>query len=272
MDKNELRERICRFAHLDDMLFRGNGKRIQKQLNGNGLIASSPYNHIVTKTKFAFTLAEVLITLGIIGIVAAMTMPMLLAKWNEAATVSKVKKFYSTMSNAMIRIVDENGTLDTWDYQNPSDTVNSTPNSQMMGDKFAPHLKVLKNCGLQSNCMLVVDYRHMNGVVWRTYSNYRDRFYYKLILNDGSHLIIKSQGKECKMNHGGYRNTCGYILYDVNGGKEPNMMGKDLFVFEILKNSIVPARYDNGTCSPVTTGDTGACYIMLHGNMNYLHE
>ena len=40
--------------------------------------------------KNAFTLAEVLITLGIIGIVAAMTLPTLLNKYNEQVTVTKV--------------------------------------------------------------------------------------------------------------------------------------------------------------------------------------
>ena len=44
--------------------------------------------------KRAFTLAEVLITLGIIGVVAAMTLPTLLNKYQEVVTVNKVKKFY----------------------------------------------------------------------------------------------------------------------------------------------------------------------------------
>ena len=43
--------------------------------------------------KKAFTLAEVLITLGIIGVVAAMTMPSLIQNYKERETVSKVKKF-----------------------------------------------------------------------------------------------------------------------------------------------------------------------------------
>ena len=46
--------------------------------------------------KNAFTLAEVLITLGIIGVVAAMTMPSLIASHKEKETVSKLKKVYST--------------------------------------------------------------------------------------------------------------------------------------------------------------------------------
>jgi prepilin-type N-terminal cleavage/methylation domain-containing protein len=59
----------------------------------------------------AFTLAEVLITLGIIGVVAAMTIPTLMAKINERQTVTKVKKAYSSLSNAM-RILEHDEDFD----------------------------------------------------------------------------------------------------------------------------------------------------------------
>ena len=47
-----------------------------------------------SKIKFAFTLAEVLITLGIIGVVAAMTIPTLMQKYYEKQTVAKLKETY----------------------------------------------------------------------------------------------------------------------------------------------------------------------------------
>ncbi len=50
--------------------------------------------------KKAFTLAEVLITLTIIGIVAAMTIPTLMSKYKDQATVTKLKKAQSIISNA----------------------------------------------------------------------------------------------------------------------------------------------------------------------------
>ena len=49
----------------------------------------------------AFTLAEVLITLGVIGVVAAMTMPTVIKKYQEQVTVNKVKKIYSTLKMSM---------------------------------------------------------------------------------------------------------------------------------------------------------------------------
>ena len=50
----------------------------------------------------AFTLAEVLITLGIIGVVAAMTLPTVVNKYKEKETVTKLKKFYSIISQSYL--------------------------------------------------------------------------------------------------------------------------------------------------------------------------
>lgn len=66
------------------------------------------------KNKIAFTLAEVLITLGIIGIVAAMTLPALVQKHNEKVIVSNLKKSYSTMQQAYLMTVKDKGTPDSW--------------------------------------------------------------------------------------------------------------------------------------------------------------
>lgn len=58
-----------------------------------------------------FTLAEVLITLVIIGIIAAMTIPSLINKTNEQETVSALKKTYSSLSQAYQKIFAENGEI-----------------------------------------------------------------------------------------------------------------------------------------------------------------
>ncbi len=65
--------------------------------------------------KKAFTLAEVLITLGIIGVVAAMTIPTLMAKQRKTEVETSLKKFYSTMNQAILRSEQDNGDVSTWD-------------------------------------------------------------------------------------------------------------------------------------------------------------
>lgn len=66
-------------------------------------------NEDCMKRIFAFTLAEVLITLGIIGIVAAMTIPAIINNSEKQSIVSKVKEAYSIMSQATGQIKTECG-------------------------------------------------------------------------------------------------------------------------------------------------------------------
>ncbi len=65
--------------------------------------------------KAAFTLAEVLITLGIIGIIAALTLPALISKHNANVTLNKLKKFYTVMSQANNMAIAEYGAMNYWD-------------------------------------------------------------------------------------------------------------------------------------------------------------
>lgn len=124
--------------------------------------------------------------------------------------------------------------------------------------------------------MLDVDYYTLNGTKWNTYSNSRYKYYYRIVLIDGSHLIIKAQGTNCNMKNGGIENTCGYILYDVNGDKKPNTFGKDVFEFEILADAIVPKKEDgkgnDGNVKLDYAGTSAADYIIKYGNMKYLRN
>lgn len=62
----------------------------------------------------AFTLAEVLITLGIIGVVAAMTIPTLMSNYREKVVLTRMQKFYSTFNQALMRSEADNGDMKNW--------------------------------------------------------------------------------------------------------------------------------------------------------------
>lgn len=65
--------------------------------------------------KAAFTLAEVLITIGIIGVVAAITLPGLITSYQKNATAVKVEKFYSMINQAVRLSMVDNGEPESWD-------------------------------------------------------------------------------------------------------------------------------------------------------------
>ena len=65
--------------------------------------------------KTGFTLAEVLITLGIIGVVAAMTIPILMTAYQKKQTVTRLKRAYSIVQQSIRLSEDENGEVESWD-------------------------------------------------------------------------------------------------------------------------------------------------------------
>ena len=87
----------------------GGGQGNLSSITGIGA-GSGPFRATEQRTiKPGFTLAEVLITLGIIGVVASMTLPSLVQKQTEKTTVARVKKAYSILQQAYMLTVQDNG-------------------------------------------------------------------------------------------------------------------------------------------------------------------
>ena len=103
--------------------------------------------------KCAFTLAEVLITLGIIGVVAAMTIPSVVGNYQKQKTISYVKKFYSDINNAVRMSVVDNGDVELWmeDYRQD----NYSANLKFLQEYILPYIKYLRveNCNEQRACV-----------------------------------------------------------------------------------------------------------------------
>jgi prepilin-type N-terminal cleavage/methylation domain-containing protein len=105
-----------------------------------------------------FTLAEVLITLGIIGVVAALTLPSLIANYQKKQTVVKLKRFYTTMNQAIRLSEAENGPAEDWTY--PAANNNDAQMLEFYNRYLANYLKSTKAeiCNYRSFNMLCVYY------------------------------------------------------------------------------------------------------------------
>ncbi len=94
--------------------------------------------------KMGFTLAEVLITLGIIGIVAAMTLPSIVNKIEKKDTSARLKKFYSAFNQAVRLSTVDNGPVSGWNnqvlYHDSEDLY------KWFEEYIAPYMVILKNC------------------------------------------------------------------------------------------------------------------------------
>lgn len=174
----------------------------------------------------AFTLSEVLITLGIIGIVAAMTLPVLIQKYQDIVAVNKIKKFYSTIAQAWTYILYEDGSLDNWEIGG-----DATANGKLIFSKFIQHLKILKNCSnTDSGCVAEDYYKSFTGGNIENFTTDPRRF--NAILNDGSSVSIILGAVQYGRS--------GAIYYDINGPKLPNRFGVDMFQFSLV-DKVTPA-------------------------------
>lgn len=227
--------------------------------------------------KKGFTLAEVLITLGVIGIVAALTLPSVIANHREKVTVTQLQQTYNLIQQATQHMIQDEGvTIDDFGT-NAEERINKYV------ELLPKYLKVIKTCPIGDRECVPFTYLGF-GYPW---------VYPNMYLNSGTLLVIKSEGdcwqdttlekcdpvyhKEC---HGTYIARCGTIWVDINGKKDPNTSGKDVFEFAIVQNGIVPAGLPRETifsleksCLNDDVPYKGRCtaWAIHKKNMDFLH-
>lgn len=224
------------------------------------------------ESKIAFTLAEVLITLGIIGVVAAMTIPSLIQSYKEKATVTAVKQSYSIFAQALKMV-----TIDNPDLSALTDSsLSAKENSQIMFKEISKHIKKVKSCDVDKKCMGNTYYLNLNNEKvsnWDTYNNLVTG-----VLANGTSFWILSLPASIS----GEQTYAGQIGIDINGNKRPNKFGVDFFWFTFNKNGELFAGRGEGTggiygnceLSPSNSNWSNGygCseWIITHGNMDYL--
>ena len=163
-------------------------------------------------THGAFTLVEVLITLGIIGVVAALTLPTLITNYKKKTYATRAHKAYSELLQAIKLSENDNGTVDTWNCET------SVEGSVACVEKYIkPYYKDLKLCatGYDKKCGTDVAYHGAN--------------------------YITNSGVSISMVY----NTAFYALIDVNAAQPPGVLGIDAFYFTTInsKNLLLPYGY-----------------------------
>ena len=222
------------------------------------------------KKRAAFTLAEVLITLGIIGIVAAMTLPSVVSKYQEKAWLTAFKKTYSVLTQAYLRASQDYGTANTWCAAKNKEC------AKTYFDILSPYLNISEVWGYERpEIMYKTSYHALDG---RSMGN-ADIFtknYYKFALSDGTIIGIQH-------NTEGLNSPL--VQVDTNGLRGPNQLGKDFFYFSLIRRDDSPVV---GGYSLWWMGDSVQCttqprsgfwsgigcslWVISTGNMDYLHR
>ena len=217
------------------------------------------------KTKSAFTLAEVLITLVIIGIVAALTISAVINTYVERSTISKVKKGLSTIAQAKKLAEAQNGSIIGWNFGSGA----TAETAAQFWNYLKPYLSVAKDCGSTEDC-------YHSGAIYRLNGDFHrnsDTKYYKFVLSDGGVMWVRTGGSgssgRCSVSDGEIDNVCAVFAYDVNGDKSPNTFGKDIFLYEMSIDGVYPNCAND--CNKNNKGFGCSGYIIKNDNMNYLH-
>ena len=202
--------------------------------------------------KAAFTLAEVLITLGIIGVVAAMTIPNLISSYQKKATVTKLQKAISILNQAYRLSYDENGDISAKDV-----LASGMTNEEYFNTYWAPYIKKAHLCKTYSECGYKTSnpWKYAKGTSCGTHvvsTRVRTTFY----TPDGFLyliLIASVNDPEVRENNN--------IYLDLNGGAGPNVFGKDVFILtRVVEGGVRPYCYQktdvqiDQNCSKNTEG------------------
>ena len=198
-------------------------------------------NVLTTSKKAAFTLAEILITLGVIGIVAAMTIPNLVQNYEKKLLQVQLKKVYSELSQInQLFAIDHNGeNMCEFDqYSNTYyDSNGHIQYRSRLPEEFAKYLKKGTVANLSSGRTKMMDgnifplasfgYYFDDG----KYTDMQGRFYYFEFSNAET-------------------NKCPIITVDINGLKKPDKMGYDVFAFRpTIDGRLIPLGNKNANPS-----------------------
>jgi prepilin-type N-terminal cleavage/methylation domain-containing protein len=220
----------------------------------------------------AFTLAEVLITLGIIGVVAAITLPTLIENYQTKVTVNKLKKVYSTLSQAYEFAVQEYDTPKHWNI-----TKRDNENSKKVRDRLFFQVKKITSCDDTSTrgiCNLADTYYIMSGSSKVTINSTSST---SAATMDGVGMMIETNGGGSPINRGNTKmleHVYALIEVDINGKNAPNTYGKDTFIFYLTEYGIIPAGTKDETFNSFNKcynpGFGCTAWVLQNENMDYL--
>ena len=204
------------------------------------------------KKLFAFTLAETLIVMGIIGIVSALTLPNLNSSTGEKEKVVKVKKLYQNFDDALGRAQAVYGPFDEW-----------SNNTTRIGERITEFMKVTKTCGYgnATGCFSTPVKESNENYSEVTGSSGSQKYFF--VLADGTSVALGSNK----------------IIVDIDGmNKGPSATATDVFSFDISdKGEVKPTGEMNFSGGSLLTcrcfvehGVECTIWVVENENLDYL--
>ena len=210
----------------------------------------------------AFTLAEVMIVLGILGVIATVTIPTINARTEEARFIAQLHKAENTLQNAIKMAALDNDNLPINHWKTVSEATSQTEKNIAVKNALMRNLNVVNDCSVPSQCLGLGNYKTLK----KNATTYLDQ--------------AVEAGIQCFMTSDGitFCYDTGLIHVDLNGPQKPNTFGVDTFQFGTNANNTVrPYGYNDGNfeiaCSinndNEKNGVACAAWALHKGNMDY---
>ena len=244
-------------------------KRYRNSFHSCGMtLANSLFTiHKRQLTKFAFTLAETLVVMGIIGVVAALTIPNLNQSTGDREKVAKVKKIYSNLEDAYGRATAVYGPLDEWFFG----TNSIKERNKRFLERLIEFMKVSKNCEYDEGCFSSAPLLGVDASI------HCDNFLEDELLDNDAYMVILADGTSLEFDSG-------RMYVDIDGpNKGKNQIGVDIFNFHIiladndkgmLKHQIYPSQDPSLWTGDFNTSDKintyATAWVINNGNLDYL--
>ena len=216
----------------------------------------------------AFTLAETLIVIGIIGVVAALTLPNLNHATGDKETVTRVMKAYSMLSEATDRAIAEYGPISTWKSQQSCSYNGSRALDYCYLKRIAEFMKVTKSSDFYDENYDPDYLRETNNIT---------EGYYRFQVADGLVIASDESDWDCSDTYGNYNDVCLHdIEIDINGTKKgKDKWGHDCFKFMVSDSVGVVPYYnwdsvESATSACLQYDSDCAWWVLEYGNLDYL--
>ena len=181
----------------------------------------------------AFTLAEVLVTLGIIGVISAMTVPSLMQNHQKKTYVTQLHKVYNELQQASLQYMTDRNAVNLTEAGLTSLT--------SVSDFIKTYFKVIQDCGQEQTPCFAEAYKNLSG----------DASGFScangcMVLAGGASIGFTSLNP--------YPNTIIQFSVDINGAKGPNIFGRYAFALALYKNGVIDDHTSDGDGTvPLTT-------------------
>lgn len=230
---------------------------------------------LLAKKTFAFTLAETLIVIGIIGIVSALTLPNLNSSTSDKEKLSKFKKVRQNIEDALGRAEAVYGPVDEW-YVN--DGNNNSAKQKRLSERLTEFMKIQKTCPPSggecfhnASVLNLKGTNIMSGSVPKYYSAQEGLNSYTYLLSDGTAIMFVPNNNNKEI----------MAWFDIDGpSKGKNTIGSDIFAI-LYENSNINFGMDIGkivdaaiacrnASNPKETVLFCTLWIAMTDNMEYL--